>query len=277
MDIALKEIKTGEEFFLETPLYTSADASLETIKIIFGSAFRGTLKMDGHCPECSQPTTFTAETVYNSPGQLSQNLINYGLTGIYQFTFACARVGAHKLQFFVEFDKGSAQKMGQLPSLADIANDESKVYRSVLEKEDSAELHMAIGLAAHAVGIGSYVYLRRIFERLITRRFDEVKSREGWTDEEFTALRMVERVRKLKNDLPPFLVENAEIYSILSVGIHALDEDTCRQQFGILKESIVMILDEDRQRKEKREREKLLKKAIKDFKNPAQTSTRKPE
>jgi hypothetical protein len=36
-------------------------------------------------------------------------------------------------------------KIGQYPSLADVANDGSKVYRSVLKDE----LHKAIGLAAH--------------------------------------------------------------------------------------------------------------------------------
>jgi hypothetical protein len=49
------------------------------------------------------------------------------------------------------------QKIGQFPSLADIANDESKTYRSVLTKRDSSEFHKAIGLATHGVGIGSFV------------------------------------------------------------------------------------------------------------------------
>jgi len=42
------------------------------------------------------------------------------------------------------------QKIGQYPSLADIANDESRAYREVLKPDDGAELHRAIGLAAHA-------------------------------------------------------------------------------------------------------------------------------
>jgi hypothetical protein len=89
----------------------------------------------------------------------------------------------------------TVQKIGQFPSLADIANDESKTYRSVLTQEDSSEFHKAIGLAAHGVGIGSFVYLRRIFERLVISRFEEFKTVEGWIDEDFYQKRMAERVR----------------------------------------------------------------------------------
>ena len=71
-------------------------------------------------------------------------------------------------------------KIGQYPSLADIANDESRTYRSVLDETDGAELHRVIGLAAHGVGVGSFVYLRRILERLIAGRFHSFKQQEGW-------------------------------------------------------------------------------------------------
>ncbi len=75
-----------------------------------------------------------------------------------------------KVEFFLYITGGLIQKVGQFPSLADIANDESKAYSSVLKGTDARELHTAIGLAAHGVGIGSYVYLRRVFEHLIERR-----------------------------------------------------------------------------------------------------------
>ena len=37
------------------------------------------------------------------------------------------------------------------------------------------EFTKAIGLAANGVGIGSFVYLRRIFENLVFQAFDEAK------------------------------------------------------------------------------------------------------
>jgi hypothetical protein len=134
---------------------------------------------------------------------------------------------------------------------------------------------MAIGLSAHGVGIGSFVYFRRIFERLIASRFEEFKNSEGWDSEEFKRLRMSERVAFLKDHLPPFLVENQGIYSILSLGIHELDEMQCRQYFPIIKASIILILDEDKKKKEELALRDSLKKAISQF-APAVDKKAKP-
>lgn len=157
------------------------------------------------------------------------------------------------------------QKVGQFPSLADIANDEANKFRSVLNKEDSSELHKAIGLAAHGVGIGSFVYMRRIFERLVYSRFHEAKDANQWNEEEFLRLRMNEKVHFLSGHLPSFLVENSRIYSILSVGIHELSEAQCLSYFEMLKQSIIIILEEDKARKEEKQRREAFARTIAGF------------
>jgi len=169
------------------------------------------------------------------------------------------------LFFHIRIRNLEVQKIGQFPSLADIANDESKQYRSVLTKDDSSEFHKAIGLAAHGVGIGSYVYLRRIFEHLIFSRYQEFKDSNGWKDEDFFGLRMKEKIEFLKNYLPPFLVENKGIYSILSLGIHELSEEKCLAYFGVMKHSIIIILEEDKKKKEEAAHRDMLAKAIAAF------------
>ncbi|MCP4206743.1 MAG: hypothetical protein GY767_06825 [Shimia sp.] len=141
-------------------------------------------------------------------------------------------------------------KVGQLPSLADIANDEAKTYRSVLSPEDGAELHKAIGLAAHGVGIGSFVYLRRVFEHLIYGRYEEFKESEGWKDEDFYRMKMDEKVQLLKGHVPDFLYENRKIYSVLSKGIHELSEEACLAFFEPLKLSLKIMLEEEKVKKE---------------------------
>ena len=166
------------------------------------------------------------------------------------------------------------QKIGQFPSLADIAIDEGKTYRTVLTREDSSEFHKAIGLAAHAVGIGSFVYLRRIFERLVIRRFEEFKTVEGWADDDFPN-RMADRVEFLHAHLPSFLVENSRVYSILSLGLHELDEEQCLRVFPVLKASIIWILDEDKKKKEELQLRNSLKKAIAEF-TPESPTTKPP-
>ena len=179
-------------------------------------------------------------------------------------TIECTRVADHKLIFLLRFnDKKCVQKIGQYPSLADIANDESRQYRKVLSTADANELHKAIGLAAHGVGIGAFVYLRRVFERLITNRFLEYKGVEGWNDDQFVRLRMDEKLKKsLKGHLPDFLVKNRQMYSVLSLAIHELSETQCLEMFEFFKLSTFYILDDDRRKKEELDSRKKVEKSI---------------
>ena len=157
----------------------------------------------------------------------------------------------------------SVRKVGQYPSLADISVEGVKEYTKVLQPIDRTEFHRAVGLAAHGVGIGAFVYLRRIFERLIDGRFADHKSAEGWTDETFASKRMNEKVSFLKAFLPKFLVDNSQIYSILSIGIHELEEQKCLTYFEVIKASIMEILEEDEIARRKRLRRESAEKELK--------------
>ena len=135
--------------------------------------------------------------------------------------------------------------------MADIAIDEMRQkYRLVLRGDNWAELYKAVGLAAHGEGIGSFVYLRRVFERLIRSRFDEFKADEGWDDKEFARLRMDEKIELLRDHLPPYLIQIRKIYSIFSMGIHELENDNCLEFFDVGKRSIIVILEDDLKKQE---------------------------
>lgn len=169
----------------------------------------------------------------------------------------CARSDDHTIKYFVRLLRsGEFVKIGQYPSLADIALDASKNYSKVLPKEDRAEFHRAIGLAAHGVGIGSFVYLRRIFERLIRRRFDEHRVAKGWDEADYARRRMEEKIELMADVLPSFLVANKRTYALLSLGLHELDEQTCLSMFNVLKMSIIFILEEDNEKRKKEEMRK---------------------
>ena len=153
-------------------------------------------------------------------------------------------------------------KIGQYPSIADFHIYEIKQYDKLLSKDVLKEFTKAIRLAANGVGIGSFVYLRRIFENLILESFEEAK-REGKLQEEtFNKSRMDEKIELLKGYLPPFLVENKSIYSILSKGIHELDENTCLEYFDPMKVGIEIILDQKLEKKKQKEKEEEAKKRI---------------
>jgi hypothetical protein len=145
----------------------------------------------------------------------------------------------------------TVQKIGQYPSLADTLQDASRKYSKVFpSKQDQSEFYKALGLAAHGVGIGSFVYLRRIFERLIRRRFDEFEDLENWTDEDFNSKRWDERIDLMRNHLPGFMVDNRRVYSILSVGMHELEEAQCLKLAPVMQSSILVILEEDERKRQ---------------------------
>ena len=110
------------------------------------------------------------------------------------------------------------------------------------------EFSKAIGLVSHGVGIGSFVYLRRIFEHLIEEAHQEAIKNESWNEENYNKSRMDEKIVLLKDYLPDFLVKNSFIYSILSKGIHQLSEAECLKHFDAVRLGIELILDEKLER-----------------------------
>jgi hypothetical protein len=256
-------LRSLEQFLFEVPPYS--DCSLRgDIKAENFYNFSGlTVRVDGHCPYCQRASTFTVKHQFVPAGDyrrdISKRIANDSMS------IECVRNPAHNISYYFRIKSLIVQKIGQYPSLADVANDEVLAYRKGMDKSDSAEFHKAIGLAAHGVGVGSFVYLRRVFERLIHKRFEEFKLVEGWEDRSFYPVRMEDKVDLLKDHLPEFLVENRKIYSILSVGIHELDEKKCLQWFGIMKQSIIIILVDDKKKKEDLERKAAFSTAIASF------------
>jgi hypothetical protein len=208
-----KPLTSLQEFLFNAPLYApykaNGDFNIEEEFLVLPVA------IDGHCPFCGRQSVFGGTPRPITQSQWHQYLEGAAMVVARELT--CSRNKAHVVTFWVKCSNHIFIKVGQDPSLADIANDASKAYRGLLSKEDSGELHKAIGLAAHGVGIGSFVYLRRIFERLIKVRFDTFKVAEGWTEDQFKPKRMQEKIELLKDHLPGFLVENRKIYSILSL------------------------------------------------------------
>lgn len=87
----------------------------------------------------------------------------------------CTSKYKHKLMITFHLTKDfELMKVGQYPSIVEFNKSIDK-YKKVLCSNDFREFNRAIGLKAHGIGIGSFVYLRRIFENLIE---EKVKSRE---------------------------------------------------------------------------------------------------
>lgn len=233
------------------PLYRIFDLDEERDSDTLWQYFEFRGKYDGFCKECDDRTIYANRSSINSRHGIRAD--SFFVDRLFSVKFVCERNNWHFCEFYFLIYGRTLQKIGQYPSLADTAIAETARFRKVLSGEQSRELHSALGLAAHDVGIGAFVYLRRVFESLIEQR-RQIAIQEGeLTQEQFNGLRMGERVELLKNYLPNILVENKSIYTVLSKGIHELEEQECLQYFPVIKEMMLLILEEDLEKKRKDE------------------------
>lgn len=238
-----------EEWLVRTPLYEElTNDAVEQLNALRALADRER-PFDMYCVHCKGPSTFVPSVQDNIPSAdrvtafLREGLAN-PLFDVKQFQVVavCARVSEHVARFVFLHRKGaSLQKIGQYPSLADLSIPETSQFVKVLGQDRVRELNKAIGLAAHGVGVGSYIYLRRIFESLVEEAHGEARKDTGWDEEAYQRLRVSERIPILKAHLPAFLVEHPQLYGILSRHIHELSEDECRRNFDAMKEAILII------------------------------------
>jgi len=248
--------------YLEFGLFNEIEFKEENKNEIFDILFfDGTI--DAYCPKCQKDSVL--ESIENYPR------VNYNSSGdYYENNNIAARSASHlefdyyeKQRFVLKRFRCSLKKFGQCFSIADYQNHSIKKYRKVLGKEMYNEFSKGVGLFSHGVGIGSFVYLRRIIEKfVIDETFQKESEKPEFDVEVYEKSRVKEKIELLKNSLPDFLVENKALYGILSKGIHELSEQECLDIFPVMKTSIEYILDEVKAKKELDEKKKKLSEQI---------------
>jgi hypothetical protein len=243
-------------FFFELPLYEEVLAKTETKRkqLLEILNFRG--EFDAYNFRIKENSTYEGYSNYNSlRSELKEESIIKGVT------LKCKRTD-EEYKYYLLVNKDKVVKIGQYPSLADLNIGLIKEYGNVLSKEKLKEFIRGMGLRAHGVGIGSFVYLRRIFEYLIEQEHLKAKQELSWDADLYQKSRMIEKIDLLKNYLPNFLVENKDLYGILSLGIHELSEEECLEYFDALKIGIQEILDEKVIELQRQSRRKFAEKSI---------------
>jgi len=192
-----------------------------------------------------------------------QETFNSYLNRRYALTYRCTRDRSHTIIFDLITTNDKVMKVGQFQSVADMTIPEIKRYRSILGKE-YREYSRAVGLFANAIGIGSYVYLRRIIENLVFEKFSQASGKLGITPEDFAVLRFDEKIDTLKDYLPDLLVNNKNLYGIVSKGIHELSEEECLKMFPCIRTGIELILDDVLAEKERVAKAKEFEKFVAD-------------
>lgn len=264
-------LESPKAFHLEMPLYHQLDLSLGMIaeKVFENISYSG--KIDAYCIWCNKESVFsTSEYIHETP--YGGSLHHRGETeleawmkrgdGQKRIVHTCSRVNTHNYYAYYFKSGNYFIKFGQFPSAADFQIPQAEKYRKILREERYKEMTRGIGLAAHGVGIGSFVYLRRVFEDLIEEAHILARKDTGFSEEEYKKARMDEKIEILKDHLPEFLVENKILYSIMSKGIHELTEEECLQYFETIKIGIEQILDEKIVHKEKADKAAKAREAI---------------
>jgi hypothetical protein len=252
-----RKYPSTKEFLIDFPLYVVVEYNEEDLEegwlVKF---FDGTF--DSYCPECNSHSIFERHGLYQ--GGINHARGSWVDSGFFTVPIRCTRDRDHKQYFIFHALDRKLQKVGQLPSIADLNLFDVKKYSKVLDKKYFQEFTKAIGLSSHGIGVGSFVYLRRIFEFLIEEAHVVAQLEESWSEVAYSQSRVGEKIELLKNQLPDFLIENKAMYSILSKGIHELSEQECLTAFPALKVGIEIILEE---KLEKMKRAKKLEEARK--------------
>ena len=260
---------------LDHTLYTGIQLNPERDKHFLDTLKFGAPQFDAHCVYCGRDTTFRAfadRTPHDVAAAKKMARFQIGAKdelkrlqledGQFSLHLTCSRNHNHMYSYFFSYDNEQAilNKIGQTPSLEDVAGAEIERYRKILGNE-FAELRKATGLFAHGIGIGSFVYLRRVFENLVESA-KLAADPEGEREAEFNNMRMAERISALTDYLPPAVVKYKAAYGLMSKGLHELTETECRKYFPLIRAAVILMLEQKYEAAQKAKAEADLERAF---------------
>lgn len=239
---------TTQEFIFGLPLYTKVSISGNHIL----EDIHRNIQIEGYNSIRDAESTFYLNNHPDSSYIYSR--------GVYELVFVCKRFNDN---FYVlvcwDRENDYIEKVGQYPSVADIHISQVKKYKKVLGESYIRDFTKAIGLAANGIGTGSFVYLRRIFEHLISEIAEEAVAAGKLDKTQFETSKMDNKIKLLSDYLPEVIIENKSLYGVLSVGIHELSEEDCLTCFPIVRAVIELILDERENNRLIKEKKKLVR------------------
>ncbi len=207
------------------------------------------LTFDLHCVYCKMLTPWTiSEGGARRPETAHRYNLDKPTPQITIYHATCQRI-QHHYTFVIHQDANRIMKIGQMPSMGELAFSELKTIDKGLASQDRSELGRALGLFSHDAPAGAFVYLRRVFERMIDRAHARHETATGVAVVDFKKLRMDQRIAAIRDQLPDDVVENRAVFKLLSLGLHELSDDQCKTLFPVTKAVIFqMLAEEERQR-----------------------------
>jgi len=244
---------TAQEFIFKYPPYKKVKG--EDLQELYKELSKDGFAVNGYNPLRKVETTYhlCSIPINVGHGDLGPNSFEPKDQKCRVMSFRCGRYGdILSLVVYVDREEGAIMKIGTYPSLRDFHKDDIKRYDKVLNEQQKVELVTAITIANNGVGIGSFVYLRRIFEGIVFEEAKRAIADGVVTEGALDKMRMDEKIVAIKKYLPAFLYDHhKELYGILSIGVHQLDEENCLTFFPVLYDCIILVLEDRLAQKEK--------------------------
>lgn len=271
-----------EYLLVNKGLYDSIDITIDDLAemedLFAGGCGRYTV--DCFCMQCNEKRVFESvdKEVHEGHGVISSYIIldstrakkpkkeddyNYFLNKRHCLSFQCTRDHKHLLLFDLLVTDKKIIKIGQYPPVSSISVGDIREYKSILN-DYFIEYSTALRLFSQNIGIGSFAYLRRIIEKLVFEKYEEVKGKIDVSEQKFYGSEFTEKIKLLKDFLPKDLTDNHNSYGIVSKGIHELTEEECLKIFPKLIAGIELILDEILAEKKRIEKSKAFKTFVAD-------------
>ncbi|WP_445957620.1 hypothetical protein [Yeosuana sp.] len=250
------EANKANDLIVQEPLYKKVEISKmthsEAIEILFYKGY-----VDCFCPYCEKPSVFSGKlTIEQEQRKINLQISLSGSPGgnrtrklfekpeIYQLEFFCSRNENHILNVVYKVENETIVKIGQSPSSFELQRGEFKKYKTILGNSYN-DLYNAIMFYSSRSGVAAFAHLRRIIENyFIAKAYKECKELPDWNDIKYKEAKFVKKLDFLKVKLPETLTQNPRLYSIISKGIHELEEEECLLYFEALKECIFLSLDD---------------------------------
>lgn len=177
---------------------------------------------------------FGAQPPY-AKDMLLNNVIYY-----IHYYFTCTNDIDHNYNMMISIEltngKLIVRKVGQNPSMLTVKGFDFDKYKKQLDELNAYEDYKKADLSnADHFYVGAYAYLRRIFEKMVNKYLDGQELKDNHMDTKISAIKekFDPRIQKLLKNL----------YEILSVSIHELDEEQSKEYYVYLKTIIDMQLE----------------------------------
>lgn len=156
------------------------------------------------------------------------------------YLFQCTNDSSHNYMMVISIElkngKFVVRKIGQNPSMLTVKGFDFDKYKSFLEKINAYDDYKKADMSnSEHFYVGAYAYLRRIFEKMIIYYLGNVKLKDDHIDT---------KIDSVKDQFDPrtrSLLKN--LYGILSISIHELDEEQSKEYYIYLKAVIDMQLE----------------------------------